>query len=122
MVECQEWGTCNQNVDKEHEIEHQAQQMSNLRVIDRSTADCYSQVVLARKPNNEWRFCVDHKNLNECTRSQALPIPDIKNDLDRIGEKRPKYMAITDLTSGYYQALLVVDRMAYTAFIYLFIN
>ena len=91
--------------------------MSNLRVVDRSTADCYSQVVLARKPNNKWRFCVDYKNLNECTRSPALPIPDIKQMINRIGEKRPKYMTVIDLTSGYHQAPLAVDSMAYTAFI-----
>ena len=106
-----------QNVDKEKEIERQVRQMSDLHVLERSTADCYSQVVLARKPNNKWRFCVDYKNLNECTRSPALPIPDIKQMINRIGEKRPKYMAVIDLTSGYHQAPLAFDSRIFTAFI-----
>ena len=59
---------------------------------------------------------MDYKHLNQCTRSSGFPIPDIKQMINRIGEKRPKYMAVIDLTSGYHQAPLAVDSRVFTAF------
>ena len=45
------------------------------------------------------------------------PIPNIDQMIQRIGEKRPKYFGILDLTSGYYQAPLAIESRVFTAFI-----
>ena len=109
-------GVHKQSVEKQGEIRRQVDLMRNLHVIAGSEAEHYSQVVIAPKPNNKWRFCVDYKHLNQCTRSSGFPIPDIKQMINRLGEKRPKYMAVIDLTSGYHQAPLAVDSRVFTAF------
>ena len=66
----------------------------------------------------KWRFCVDYVRLNDATESvEVYPIPNIQNMIRRIGEKRPKYFAVMDLTSGYHQAPLSLNSRKYTAFI-----
>ena len=44
------------------------------------------------------------------------PIPNIEQTLNRIGEKRPKYFAVIDLTKGFSQAPLDENSSKYTAF------
>ena len=101
---------------KQTEIHKQVNQLLELNVVQKTRANHFSQVLLAPKPNNKWRLCVDYKNLNECTKSPGYPIPNIKEMIDRIGSKRPKYMAVIDLTAGYHQAPLAKDSMIFTAF------
>ena len=57
------------------------------------------------------------KNLNAATNNQyQWPIPDIKEMLHRVGESRPHFFAVFDLTSGYYQAPISEESRKYTAF------
>jgi hypothetical protein len=86
-------------------------------IIVPSQASYYSQVLLVPKPNKKWRFCVDYRNLNEVTRSMGWPIPNIERLLVRLGQKRAKYFAVLDLTSGYHQVLLDEKSRKYAAFI-----
>ena len=44
------------------------------------------------------------------------PLPNIKQMLERIGEKKPKYFAVLDLTQGYYQMAISKKARALTAF------
>ena len=44
------------------------------------------------------------------------PLPNIKQMLERIGEKRPKYFAVLDLTQGYYQMAISKKSRVLTAF------
>ena len=77
----------------------------------------YSQVLLTPKPNRQYRFCVDYRNLNLVTKSPVWPIPLIQATIERLGGKRPKFFAVMDLTKGYYQAPLAESSRHYTAFI-----
>ena len=86
-------------------------------IIQPSTAPYYSQVLLVPKPNDKWRFCVDYKGLNKHTQRERWPIPNIKEMLERIGSKKPKYFIILDLVSGYYQAKISEYSRKWTAFI-----
>ena len=45
------------------------------------------------------------------------PIPNIEQMIQRLGQKRAKYYAKIDLTSGYHQAPLAKDSRVFTAFI-----
>ena len=45
------------------------------------------------------------------------PIPNIVQMLNRIGLRKPKYFAVLDLTSGFFQAPLDESSSWYTAFI-----
>jgi len=86
-------------------------------LIKLSNAGAFSQVLLTPKPNGKWRFCIDYRALNELSESLGWPIPNIKQMLNNIGSQKPKYFAVLDLTSGYYQAPLAAASQPLTAFI-----
>ena len=86
-------------------------------LIELSNAGNFSQVLLTPKANGKWRFCVDYRALNELSESLGWPIPNIKQLLNNIGQKKPKYFSVLDLTSGYYQAPLAKASRPLTAFI-----
>lgn len=46
-------------------IRAEVQQMIKDDIIELSISPFSSEVVLARKPNGEWRFCVDYRDINE---------------------------------------------------------
>jgi len=98
-------------------IDEQVTDMERHGVIRLSSADNHSQIHLTPKPDGSWRFCVDYRRLNAATVGQNWPIPNIKEMLQRIGEKRPTVFGVLDLTKGYYQAPLSEGSRKYTAFI-----
>ena len=63
------------------------------------------------------RFTIDYRRLNECINADRWPIPNIKQLLENLGQKRPEFFAVLDLTKGYYQAPLSVKSRAFTAFV-----
>ena len=85
-------------------------------VIQPSRAPYYSHAFVVPKPNSKWRFVVDYKNLNLLSDMEKWPIPNIKEMLYRLGDKKPKYFAVFDLTSGYYQAPISANSRHLTAF------
>ena len=62
-------------------------------------------------------MCIDHRNLNKATKSLGWPLPNIKQMLQRVGLKKPKYFGVADLVSGYHQAPLSQKSQEFTAFI-----
>ena len=78
---------------KNTEVRRQVDKMLPLGVIKPSQAEHYSQVHLTPKPHTpqEWRFCIDYRWLNLACQGMGWPIPNIKNMLQRLGEKRAKY-------------------------------
>jgi hypothetical protein len=85
-------------------------------LIEPSQAESWSQILLTPKSNGKWRFCVDYRLLNQETRSMGWPLPNIKQMLERIGEKKPKFFAVLDLTQGYYQMAISKKARPLTAF------
>jgi len=96
-----------QSAAKEHEIRRQVDKMRANNIIRSSDARAWSQVLLVRKPDLRWRFCVDFRNINAITRlTSGHPIPNIKEMLHRLGSHNAHYYATLDLTSGYFQTPL----------------
>ena len=85
-------------------------------VITWSEAPGWSQILLTKKPNGKWRFCLDYRTLNKYTKNRGWPIPNISQVLEHIGTHKPKLFAVMDLTSGFYQCPLSVDSQDYTTF------
>jgi hypothetical protein len=102
---------------KQREVIKQVEKFRKLNVIKPSNAAYWSQVHLAPKPNNEWRFCVDFRNLNDCMTSMGFPIPNTRELFLRLGAKRAKYYAVCDLTSGYFQMPIAQSVQPFFAFI-----
>lgn len=101
---------------KRAEIQRQVMKMLELNLIRPSQNSEKSQVVLAKKPDGSWRFCIDYRELNNNTESMGWPIPNIPQMLQRIGLRQPKYYAVMDLTMGFYQAPLAEESRQYTTF------
>jgi hypothetical protein len=102
---------------KETDIKKQTTTMLEAGVIRLSTAGAHSHVLLIPKPDGTWRFCIDYRRLNACTTAETWPIPNIQQMLRDIGDRKPKYFGLMDLTKGYYQAPLSEASKHYTAFI-----
>jgi hypothetical protein len=70
-----------QSPAKQAEILKQVTSLLDQGIIEPLTASYYSQVILASKPDDTWRFCIDYRSLNDCTQSASWPIPNIKDVL-----------------------------------------
>ena len=103
------------------EVKRQLDLLLSQNIIQPSQASFYSQVHLAEKPpkgSGQKRFCIDYILLNLCTTiSDQWPLPNIQQMLRRVGNQRPKYFAVFDLTAGYHQAPVSYSAIGFTAFI-----
>ena len=62
--------------------------MLNLKVIELESTEWASPIVLAPKPDGSWRFCVDHRRLNDITVKDSYPLPRMDECLDSLGETK----------------------------------
>jgi transposase InsO family protein len=96
-------------------ISRMLQEMLDEGVIEGSKSEYASAVVLARKKDNSWRFCVDYRKLNAITRKDPYPLPRIDEILDSLGEAR--VMSKMDLQSGFWQIPVAEEDRHKTAFV-----
>ncbi len=102
---------------KEETLKEEVRKLEESTVIQKSQAVYHSQVLLVPKPNGKWRFCIDYRALNDTLEGMGWPIPNITYLVRKIGQKRPKWFAVLDLTSGYHQVLLAEESRPAAAFI-----
>jgi hypothetical protein len=96
-------------------IEDEVQRMLNEDVIQPSCSPWSSPVVLVKKKNGEWRFCVDYRKLNKVTRKDVYPLPRIDDALDCLAGA--KIFSMMDLKSGYWQIEVDEKDREKTAFV-----
>nr|XP_041631124.1 uncharacterized protein LOC121502187 [Drosophila kikkawai] len=95
-------------------IDEQVDELLTLGLIERSRSPYSAPVVLVRKKNNEWRMCIDYRQLNEKTEKDAYPVPRMNFILDQLREA--KFISTIDLKSGYWQIPMEQGSRQYTAF------
>jgi hypothetical protein len=101
---------------KEKEIAAHVEQMVKNGIAEESRSPWASPVVLAKKKDGSWRFCVDYRKLNSLTRKDAYPLPRIDDLLDALGFGEGRIFSTLDVASGYWHIPIADEDKEKTAF------
>ena len=85
------------------------------RVIERSTSEWASPLVIVRKPSGDLRICVDYRKLKEATKVASYPLPNMTETLDRLADA--KFFTTIHKVSGYHQIEVAPEDWHKTAFV-----
>lgn len=96
------------------EIDKQVQQLLSHDVIEESCSPWASPVVLVKKRDGSYRFCIDFRKLNAVTVKDSYPLPRPSDALDSLSGAC--WFSTMDLSSGYWQVELDPSDREKTAF------
>ena len=92
------------------EVDRQVKVMLQKGVIRESVSPWSSPVVLIKKKNGSFRFCVDLRKVNAVTRKDSFPISLVSDTLDALSGT--KYFSTLDPKSSYWQIEIIAPRVS----------
>ena len=84
-------------------------------VIQPSASPWASPIVLIKKKDGKYRFCVDYRKLNNVTKKDAHPLPRLDDLLDAL--KNAQVFSTLVLRSGYWQVSVALEYSEKAAFV-----
>ena len=96
-------------------VEDQVEEMLENNIIRPSNSPWSSPIVLVRKKDGTWRFCIDFRKLNDVTVKDAFPLPQVADLMDNLAGHQ--YFSALDLASGYWQVPMDESSQEKTAFV-----
>ena len=96
-------------------VEEAIKDMLERKIIRPSVSPWASPVVLVKKKEGSYRFCVDYRRLNALTKTDVYPLPRIEDYLDALSGVR--YFSTLDLAARYWQVPMHPDSVEKTAFV-----
>ena len=97
------------------QIRSQVNEMKRNGIIRTSNSAWASPVLLVKKPNGEYRFACDYRELNKITKADRYPIGDLAAAQNTMAGAR--YFSTLDLRSGYHQVPMSPEATEKSAFI-----
>ena len=95
-------------------IDEETQKMLDAGIIRASMSPYSARPFFGPKPNGEKRFVINYKPLNSVTEIVHMAIPAVEDLINKLN--KAKWFTILDLKSGYWQIVVDIDSVAYTAF------
>jgi transposase InsO family protein len=95
-------------------ILEEVRKMEKAGVIEKSNSPYASPVVLVRKKDGSNRFCIDYRQINRVTVTDAEPIPNQEELFTQL--TNAVFFSKIDLVKGYWQIPIDEESKKYTAF------
>ena len=96
------------------EVREHIQEMLDGGMICPSQSSWCNVVVLVRKKDGGLRFCIDFWKLNNWTKKEAFPLPQMQETMESMVGAR--FFSTMDLKSGFWQVKMAKESQQYTAF------
>ena len=96
------------------DIRQELEEMLDHGIIEHSSSDWASPLVIVRKKDSSLRLCIDYRRLNSHSKVDAYPMPRVDDLIDQVAGA--PYITTLDLTKGYWQVPVAKEDREKTAF------
>ncbi|UYV84469.1 hypothetical protein LAZ67_X002302 [Cordylochernes scorpioides] len=97
------------------EVDAQIDEWLKQGIIQKSTSEYASPIVLVKKKNGKTRICVDYRKLNKETVKDRYPLPLIEDQIDKLQAAR--LFGTIDLKNGFFHIPVAEDSRKLTSFV-----
>lgn len=100
---------------EEKAVNEQVDEWLSKGIVQASTSDFASRVVVVKKKDGSNRVCVDFRKLNSMILKDGFPIPRIDEVLEKL--QSAKWFSVMDLENGFFHVPVDEASKKYTAFV-----
>lgn len=95
-------------------IRDEVDRMLDAGIVEPSFSEWSNPIVMVKKSNGKYRFCLDFRKVNGLSKKDAYPLPNMNGILDKL--RSAHYISTLDLSQAYFQIPLARESREVTAF------